>query len=397
MTSLIHRHMSPARPRNSVLLARKTMGTLAALALFACGGAGKDADGDAAKTGAKAGEEAGGDDAHKEPAQVTAGIDTVREAAFTETIDAVGAVVARVGHIALLSAPAPTRVTRVFVAVGDRVKKDAEVIEFEQPGFDAASASADAALTLAERAAARAQRLVEAGVSPRKDAEVATADLATARMNALNARRARELSHLRSPIAGAVTRVNTVLGASVDAGQPLIEIADPSVLDVVLSVSPGDADHLRTGTSVQFYDGAGAQAAAVASGRVVDVGATVDSATRGVAVRVSVGSSTRTLRLGESLSARMVIAVHAKALSVPDAALVPAGESFRVFVVDSGDVAHAHDVKIGGRAGGRVWITEGIAAGDVVVTTGAYGMDDGAKVVKAESKPAAATAPRAKP
>ena len=363
---------------------------LAALILLAaCGSSARDPDDDPAKAS---------ETAHKAPAQVTAGIDTVREAAFVETIDAVGSVSARVGHIALLSAPAPTRVTRVFVAVGDHVRKNAEVIEFEQPGFDAALTSAEAVLTLAERAAARAQRLVEAGVSPRKDAEVATADLATARMNAVNARRTRELSHLRSPIAGAVTRVNTVLGASVDAGQPLIEIADPSVLDVVLHVAPSDADHLRVGTDVQFYDGAVAQAAPVARGRVVDVGATVDSATRGVAVRVSVTSSTRTLRLGESLTGKMVIAVHAKALSVPDVALVPAGEAFRVFVVDSAAVAHAHDVKIGGRAAGRVWITEGIEVGDVVVTTGAYGMDDGAKVVKAEAAAAKPTAmPAAKP
>ena len=391
MMSFPERRKPVPRRRSLAAGPRALLLPLTLTAIMACGGSAKEEARELAKERGKAGE-----GAHKEPAQVTAGVDTVREAAFTETIDAVGGVVARVGHIALLSAPAPTRVTRVFVAVGDRVKKGAEVIEFEQPGFDAASASADAALTLAERAAARAERLVAAGVSPRKDAEVATADLAAARMNALNARRSRELSHLRSPIAGAVTRVNTVLGASVDAGQPLIEIVDPSVLDVVLHVAPSDADHLRSGTTVQFYDGAGAQSAAVARGQVVDVGATVDSATRAVAVRVSVTSSTRTLRLGESLTGRMVIAVHAKALSVPDVALVPAGEAFRVFVVDSADVAHAHDVKIGGRAGGRVWITNGIAAGDVVVTTGAYGIDDGAKVVKAETKAAPAAA-RAKP
>ena len=360
--------------------------TLAALALLvACGSAAKDPDDDPAKAGKTA---------HKAPAQITASIDTVREAAFTETIDAIGSVSARVGHIALLSAPAPTRVTRVFVAVGDRVKKDAQVIEFEQPSFNAALTSAEAALTLAEGTAARAQRLVEAGVSPRKDAEVATAELATARMNAINARRTRDLSHLRSPIAGAVTRVNTVLGASVDAGQPLIEITDPSVLDVLLHVAPTDADQLRVGTPVQFFSGAAAKSAPVARGQVVDVGATVDSATRGVVVRVALSTWTRTLRLGESLTGKMVIAVHAKALSVPDAALVPAGEAFRVFVVDSADVAHAHDVKIGGRAAGRVWITEGIKAGDIVVTTGAYGMDDGAKVVKTE---AAAPTPPTKP
>jgi multidrug efflux system membrane fusion protein len=320
----------------------------------------------------------------KEPVNVTASVDTVIESPFTETLNSAGTVTARVGHIALLSAPAPTRVTRVLVAVGDRVKQGAEVVELEQQGFDAAVASAEATLTAAERAAERAQRLVAAGVAPRKDAELSAADLASARLNAVNARRARELSHLRSPINGAVTRVNAVLGASVDAGQPLIEIADPSALDVVLHVAPNAADKVRIGASVTLRDGAGSNAAGVATGKVADVGAVVDSVSRGVVVRVTVASSKRTLRLGESLSGDIALAAHPKAITVPDEALVPSGESFRVFVVDGENVAHAREVKIGGRVAGRVWITEGLKAGDVVVTKGAYGMDEGAHVVRAK-------------
>jgi len=320
----------------------------------------------------------------KEPVNVTASVDTVIESPFTETLNSAGTVTARVGHIALLSAPAPTRVARVLVAVGDRVKQGAEVIELEQQGFDAAVASAEATLTAAERAAERAQRLVAAGVAPRKDADLSVADLASAKLNAVNARRARELSHLRSPINGAVTRVNAVLGASVDAGQPLIEIADPSALDVVLHVAPSAADKVRAGAMVTLRDGAGSNSVSVATGKVADIGAVVDSASRGVMVRVTIASSKRTLRLGESLSGDIALAAHAKAVTVPDDALVPSGESFRVFVVDGDNVAHAREVKIGGRVAGRVWITDGLKAGDVVVTKGAYGMDEGAHVVRAK-------------
>ncbi len=349
-----------------------------------------EAKGDSGKPAAEAGTKAAVDpedakaEKKKEPASVTAAVDTVRESSFTETLNSAGTVTARVGHIALLSAPAPTRVTRVLVAVGDRVKQGAEVIELEQQGFDAAVASAEATLTAAERAAERAQRLVAAGVAPRKDADLSAADLASAKLNAINARRARELSHLRSPINGAVTRVNAVLGASVDAGQPLIEIADPSTLDVVLHVAPNAADNIRVGALVTLRDGAGSNAASVATGKVADVGAVVDSASRGVIVRVTVATSKRTLRLGESLSGDIALAAHAKAVTVPDEALVPSGESFRVFVVDGENIAHAREVKIGGRVGGRVWITDGLNAGDVVVTKGAYGMDEGAHVVRAK-------------
>ncbi len=316
--------------------------------------------------------------------EVVASLDTVNASTFVETLSNVGTVTSRVGHVALLSAPAPTRVVRVLVAVGDRVRAGATLVELELPAFDAALTSAEAALVSAERTASRAQRLVDAGVAPRKELDVAQAELAAARANAVNARRVRELAHVRSPINGAVTRVNAVLGANVDAGQPLVEIADPSTLDVVLFLSSTDVAHARIGNTVTLHDGASTDAAQVASGRVTDIAAAVDSANRGVAVRVAVSAPTRTLRLGESLFGTIHVQTHARALTVPDAALVPAGEGFRVFVVDTGSIAHARDVTVGGRAQRRIWITSGLNAGDVVVAQGAYGIDDGARVLRAK-------------
>ena len=316
--------------------------------------------------------------------EVVASLDTVKASAFVETLSNMGTVTSRVGHVALLSAPAPTRVVRVLVAVGDRVRAGATLVELELPAFDAALTSAEAALISAERTASRAQRLVDAGVAPRKELDVAQADLAAARATAINARRVRELAHVRSPISGAVTRVNAVLGANVDAGQPLVEIADPSTLDVVLFLSPTDVARARIGNTVTLHDGASTDAAQVASGRVTDIAAAVDSANRGVAVRVAVSAPTRTLRLGESLFGTIHVQTHARALTVPDAALVPSGEGFRVFVVDTGSIAHAREVTVGGRAERRIWITNGLQAGDVVVAQGAYGIDDGARVLRAK-------------
>ncbi len=365
-------------------------GIVTALLLCACGGNDKSAAGgdpdDAPKTATTTTTDSTGKSTGKSVSkgEVVASLDTVKASAFVETLSNIGIVTSRVGHVALLSAPAPTRVVRVLVAVGDRVRAGATLIELELPAFDAALTSAEAALTTAERTAARAQRLVDVGVAPRKELDVAQADLAAARANALNARRVRELAHVRAPISGAVTRVNAVLGANVDAGQPLVEIADPSTLDVVLFLSPADVSRAHIGNSVSFHDGATTDAPRVARGRVTDIAAAVDSANRGVAVRVAVSAPSRTLRLGESLFGTILVQTHAGALTVPDAALVPSGEGFRVFVVDTASIAHARDVKVGGRADRRVWITEGLLVGDVVVAQGAYGIDDGARVLRAK-------------
>lgn len=315
------------------------------------------------------------------PAAVSARVDTVTLDSFTEAVEGVGAIVPRIGHVALLAAPSPTRITRIHVAVGDHVAEGAALVDFEQATYDAAVNSAEAALRSAEQASARATRLVEAGISPRKDAEVAAAELENAKLNAVTARRARDLSHIRAPFAGVVTRLSAAVGANVDVGQPLVEVTDPSALDILVPVAPADASGIRAGQSVELYEGNGAAGQPIGRARVADVSAVVDSASRGVPVRLTLLSGTRALRIGESIFTRILVAQHRNVVVIADDALVPSGEAYHVFVVDSAGVAHSRDVTVGGRAAHRLWITEGLAAGDRVVTTGAFGMDEGAKVI----------------
>lgn len=322
----------------------------------------------------------------KAKAEVVAEVAEVTAEKFSEVAEAVGTVTARIGHVASLAAPAPTRVAKVFISTGAVVKAGDPLIEFERAPFEAAAAGAEAALQAAERAAERAKRLADAGVGPRKDAEQAQAELAAAQSNAVTARRAKELATLRAPIAGVVTRLSAVLGASADAGLPLVEVSDPSIVDVVVSLDPAVAATVHRGQSVSLFAGAAADGAPVGDGAVADVAMAVDTSSRGVSVRVTVDHMSRPLRFGETVFARIAVAEHPSAVVVPVAALVPSGEGFHVFVVDDEGVAHAREVKVGARSDRGIWVREGLKAGEKVVTTGAYGMDDSAKVVGKDDK-----------
>ena len=263
---------------------------------------------------------------------------------FPQVVRAIGTVTARPGHFAELSAPAPTRVARIFVAPGQRVAEGDSLVEFERAPFDAAARSAEAALASAERAHARAVRLAQAGILPQKDSDQAAADLAQAQVAAITARRAQQLATLRAPLAGVVTRMTAVLGAAVDANQPLVEVADVAALDVVFNVSPAQAAQVHAGDSVRVTAGEGEGGEAVGQGSVT--------------------------------------AVHAGAVTVPVAALVPSGDGFQVFVVDSGGIAHVRAVTVGARSESLAEILTGLTAGETLVTTGAYGIEDGTKIVR---------------
>src|SRR5262245_6236271 len=169
---------------------------------------------------------------------------------FAQTANAIGTVSARPGRYAALAPPGPTRVARIFVVAGQRVAQGDSLIEFERAPFDAAAQSAAAALASAERNATRAARLAQAGILPQRDADQAAADLAAAQSAAVTARRAQELATLRAPLAGVVTRMTAVLGASVDPSQMLVEVADPAALDILLNVSPAEAAKIGTGDTL---------------------------------------------------------------------------------------------------------------------------------------------------
>ena len=350
--------------------------------------------------GVGCGRKGGGDEDSDAKAVVNARTAIVQAQAFTETVGAIGTVVVRAGHAATLRAPAAGRVGQVFVTTGEHVARGRTLVELDQAPFRAALASAEAALSAAERANERQQRLAQEGIVPRKDAEQAAAELARARSDAETARRARELSVLRAPISGVVTRMSATIGASVDPAQPLVEIADPSALDVLLGVTPTDAARIRPGAKVALSAGQSASGEPLGVGTVIDISGTVDTATRGVAVRVRAPTTRRPLRIGETVFGQIGTGTRAAAVVIPADALVPEGDEFKVFVVDAQSIAHERDVKVGGRSAAGVEIVEGLKPGERIVTYGAYGVSDSARIAPltpAAGPPAAAPAQPAKP
>ncbi|MFL5620609.1 MAG: efflux RND transporter periplasmic adaptor subunit [Gemmatimonadaceae bacterium] len=299
---------------------------------------------------------------------------------FTHTLSAIGSVVARPGRYAALSAPSATRVARVYVTEGQRVAVGTPLVQFEQVEFNAAASGAQAALTAAQRAYERAERLSREGIVPRKDVEQAAAELGAARSAAVTARRAQQLSTLRSPVSGVVTRMSAALGASVDAGQTLVEVADPAAFDVVLSLGPTEAAEVHPEARVTLSAGERSGGESIGAGVVATVGAAVDSGSRSVSVRVTVTTPRRALRLGESVFGEIAVETRPNAVVVPAESLVPDEGGYKVFVVDARGTAMARAVEIGGRTATKVEITKGLSGGETVVTKGAFGVEDSSTV-----------------
>lgn len=331
-----------------------------------------------AVVGCKGGAKDAGDEAP--PAVVSASTVVVTPQAFTETVGAIGVVVGRPGHVATLMAPAQGRISAINVAPGQTVAVDQVLVTLDPATFDAALHSAETAVDAASKNYDRSERLANEGIVPRKDAETAAADLARAKSDLTTAQRQASLATIRSPISGVVTRLGATLGASADPSQPLVEVTDPTSLDILLTLTPTQAGPVQRGATVTLSAGQSASGEPLGVGRVTDVGATIDTTTRGVQIRVQAPATRRPLKVNETVFGQIAVRTVPNAVVVPLEALVPEGETYKVFVVDNTNVAHEREVKVGGRTDKVAEITEGLKAGERIVTAGAYGMSDSAKV-----------------
>ena len=151
----------------------------------------------------------------------------------------------------------------------------------------------------------------------------------------------------------------------------------PSALDVLMSVTDAARVRWREATLSAVHQRRAGRSASARS----PTWRRVDSTNRSVAVRVQAPTTRRPLRIGETVFGQIAVATRPNAVVIPLEALVPEGDAFHVFVVDANSIAHAREVTIGGKTDTSVEITEGLKAGERIVTFGAYGMQDSVKVV----------------
>lgn len=319
-------------------------------------------------------------DAPASVAEVRAATAVATTSDFTETLGAVGSVVSAPGSAASLSAPSGARVLRVHVAEGDQVRVGQLLVEFEHSIFDAQLARANAALTMTRQARDRAQRLADLGVSPRKELEQAVAAVAEAEATLAAAQRAQSLATLRSPIAGVVSRIGVQRDETIDATRPVVDVVDPDRIEVVFRVAPRHAAVLRPAATVRLISGSSGGGDSLGTATIIAVASTVDSTTRNVTVRARPTHTVRPLRIGEALLGQLDGARLPGSIVIPIEAIVPDGEQFHVFVVDALQIAHRRVIRVRTQNETQAVISDGLRAGETIVTTGAYGVDEGAHI-----------------
>jgi len=300
---------------------------------------------------------------------------------ITDVVTVVGRLTATPGGSALLTAPAPAVVRRVIAQLGARVGRGTLLVELDAPELVTSARSLAAQAELAERDAARQQELFRQGIVSQKQADEKATEATSARAAANAAAALLARTRVTSPIDGSVQKVGVHPGERVDAGAELVEVINSATLDLLAQVPAADLARLRVGAAALVVT-EGFTAGAPA--RVTALAPAVDSLTNAGQAIIRVPNPLSTLRAGSAATARIVTGRQRQALVIPDSALVVVGDSLTVFVVSPDSVAHARPVDAGIRRAGRAEIRRGLSPGERVVSSGAFGLSDGMKVVPAK-------------
>ena len=279
--------------------------------------------------------------------------------------------------------------TDVSVTEGDVVAAGVDLARIDastqQAAVRQALASRDeAVLALDEAQATYARSLSLEGNVSRIALEnaaraVAMATQEVARMTALldGARLRLADFTIRAPIAGTVLTLDADTGASVDPLSVLMTLADLSRLEVETDV---DEDYA---TQIFVDQRATLQLAGettLRDGHVSAVSRWVDEATGGLAVTLAFDTPV-TAPIGLTVITNIVVDSRAQAMTLPRAAIVTDTEGASVFVFEEG-TAQRRSVEVIDWPAARLIVTEGVAAGDVVISD-ATGITDGQAVSKA--------------
>ncbi len=196
---------------------------------------------------------------------------------------------------------------------------------------------------------------------------------------------------IRSPITGSVLRVLQRSSAVLEPGAPLVEVGDPSDLEVVIDVLSADAVAIRPGASV-VIDAWGGPEPLEAVVRTVEPSAFTELSALGVEEqRVNIVADFRsppqerpTLGDGYRVEARILVWESPEVLQVPAGAVFrPLGaagtDRWAVFTVEDGR-ARRREVTIGRRSWRTIQITGGLEPGEPVVLHPSDRLAEGVRV-----------------
>lgn len=317
---------------------------------------------------------------------------TVQTTSFRPVVEATGNVAFNGDRSTQVLSPVSGPATRVVGMPGMKVTRGTPLAYVSSPDFADAVANyrkAQTAYRNAKRIADRDSALFKNDALARADLEQAQADAASAAADvdaAVESMRSLGVDDaqieavkdgktsaiaaiIRSPIDGTVVEKLISDGQLLAAGStPCFTVADLGSMWVLANVFANDLADVSVGAPVDIYTDV---RRAPMPGRVDYIAALADPGTKAVQVRVLAANPNQTLRRDMFVRVQIKSSAEHHGMLVPVSAVMRDDQNLPFVFIAQGDGYVRRRVDLGSRVGDEYDITNGLKAGDQVVTEGA--------------------------
>ena len=185
-------------------------------------------------------------------------------------------------------------------------------------------------------------------------------------------------SEIRSPISGVVTDRPLFAGETAPAGAPLLTVMDTSALLAKTHIAQSLAQRLKAGEEASITVPGLTEPVPA---RVSLISPALDPGSTTVEVWLRIDNKDGRLKVGTPVKVSITDRTIEQAWKVPSSAIVTAQDGSKaVMVIGPDGTAHRKAVIVGIADGDNIQIVSGLAPSDMVITSGAYALDEGTRV-----------------
>ncbi len=310
---------------------------------------------------------------------------TVKEENWTPVLSSVGSVSAVQG--ATVAAESAGTVSEVAFQNGSEAKKGDLLMKLDTSSEAAQLKSAEADLELARSNLARAQDLSQRNVISKSDLDNAQSAFKQKQGAVDNMRSLIAKKEVHAPFDGqlGIRLVNP--GQTITAGQQLVSLQSLDPVYVDFALPQQNLPQLAQGLEARVHSDA--VPGKEFKGKLTAINSSIDTSTRNVTLQGTLPNPEHALHPGMFVKVDVALPTTAKTLVIPGTAIsyAPYGDS--VYLIEKqkdektgkeSEVLRQQFVRVGEARGDFVAITQGLKAGETLVSTGVFKLRNGMPV-----------------
>jgi membrane fusion protein (multidrug efflux system) len=310
----------------------------------------------------------------------------VKEEDWAPTLSAVGSISAVQG--AIVSAELGGVVSEVEFQNGGVAKKGDVLLKLDSSSEEAQLRTAQADLELTRANLERAKNLAARKVVSKQELDAAQSAFGQKQGTVDNMSAFIGKKQVRAPFDGQLGIRQVNVGQMINPGQQVVQLTSLDPVYVDFALPQQELSQLATGFEARVRTDA--VSGREFKGKITAINSMVDTVTRNVTLQATLENPDHALAPGMFVKVEVILPQKSKTLVIPGSAVSYAPYGNSVFVIEKkkdektgkeSQVIRQQFVRVGEARGDFVSVTQGLNAGDTVVSTGVFRLRNGMPVV----------------